>query len=127
VAQVPGDDPRGQDLQENTKADILADYLNAIYFGRGAYGIQAASQAYFGKNVSSLSPSEGALLAGVIQSPSRWDPAVDLPHSVERWTFVTDGMARQGWLTPEQRAAARFPSPSRRSGSPAGSPPTTGA
>ena len=95
--------------QENTKADILADYLNAIYFGRGAYGIQAASQAYFGKNVSSLSPSEGALLAGVIQSPSRWDPAVDLPHSVERWTFVTDGMARQGWLTPEQRAAARFP------------------
>jgi membrane peptidoglycan carboxypeptidase len=95
--------------QENTKADILADYLNAIYFGRGAYGIQAASQAYFGKNVWELSPSEGALLAGVIQSPSRWDPAVDPQHSVERWTFVADGMLRQGWLTPEQRAAARFP------------------
>jgi membrane peptidoglycan carboxypeptidase len=95
--------------QENTKADILADYLNAIYFGRGAYGIQAASQAYFGKNVWELSPSEGALLAGVIQSPSRWDPAVDPQHSVERWTFVADGMLRQGWMTPEQRAAARFP------------------
>ncbi|HWN36699.1 MAG TPA: transglycosylase domain-containing protein, partial [Pseudonocardia sp.] len=95
--------------QENTKADILADYLNAIYFGRGAYGIEAASQAYFGKNVWELNPSEGALLAGVIQSPSRWDPAVDPQHSVERWTFVADGMARQGWLTAEQRAAARFP------------------
>jgi membrane peptidoglycan carboxypeptidase len=95
--------------QENTKADILADYLNAIYFGRGAYGIEAASQAYFGKNVWELDPSQGALLAGVIQSPSRWDPAVDPQHSVERWTFVTDGMARQGWLTAEQRAAARFP------------------
>jgi membrane peptidoglycan carboxypeptidase len=95
--------------QENTKADILADYLNAIYFGRGAYGIQAASQAYFGKNVWELDPSQGALLAGVIQSPSRWDPAVDPQHSVERWTFVADGMARQGWLTADQRAAARFP------------------
>ncbi|HEX4250467.1 MAG TPA: transglycosylase domain-containing protein [Pseudonocardia sp.] len=95
--------------QENTKADILADYLNAIYFGRGAYGIESASQAYFGKNVWELDPSQGALLAGVIQSPSRWDPAVDPQHSVERWTFVADGMARQGWMTAEQRAAARFP------------------
>jgi membrane peptidoglycan carboxypeptidase len=95
--------------QENTKADILANYLNAIYFGRGAYGIEAASQAYFGKNVWELDPSQGALLAGVIQSPSRWDPAVDPQHSVERWTFVADGMAQQGWLTAEQRAAARFP------------------
>jgi membrane peptidoglycan carboxypeptidase len=95
--------------QENSKADILANYLNAIYFGRGAYGIQAASQAYFGKNVSELNSSEGALLAGVIQSPSRWDPAVDAPHAVERWTFVMDGMARQGWLTADQRAAAKFP------------------
>ena len=95
--------------QENSKADILANYLNAIYFGRGAYGIQAASQAYFGKNVTDLSVSEGALLAGVIQSPSRWDPAVDAPHAVERWTFVMDGMARMGWLTADQRAAARFP------------------
>jgi membrane peptidoglycan carboxypeptidase len=95
--------------RQSSKPDILGDYLNAIYFGRGAYGIQAASQAYFGKDVGQLTPSEGALLAGVIQSPSRWDPAVDPQHAVERWTFVIDGMSRQGWLTPEQRAMARFP------------------
>jgi membrane peptidoglycan carboxypeptidase len=95
--------------QQSSKAEILGDYLNAIYFGRGAYGVQSASQAYFGKNVRELTPAEGALLAGVIQSPSRWDPAIDQPHAVERWTFVMDGMVRQGWLTPEQRATARFP------------------
>ncbi len=95
--------------QENTKDQILGDYLNAIYFGRGAYGIQAASQAYFGKNVQDLTVAEGAVLAGVIQSPSRWDPAVNPDRAVARWNFVLDGMVAQGWLTPAQRAAQRFP------------------
>ena len=95
--------------QQSGKDEILGNYLNAIYFGRGAYGIQSASQAYFGKNVSDLTPSEGALLAGVIQSPSRWDPAINPQRAVERWTFVMDGMVQQGWLTPQQRAEARFP------------------
>jgi membrane peptidoglycan carboxypeptidase len=95
--------------QERSKDEILADYLNTIYFGRGAYGIQSAAQAYFDKNVQDLTPSEGALLAGLIQSPSRWDPAVSPDHSVERWTFVLDGMVSQGWLTPAERAAAHFP------------------
>jgi peptidoglycan glycosyltransferase len=53
--------------QERTKDEILADYLNTIYFGRGAYGIQSAAQAYFDKNVQELTPTEGALLAGLIQ------------------------------------------------------------
>lgn len=95
--------------QRYTKPEILANYLNAIYFGRGAYGIQSASQAYFGKNVNDLTVSEGALLAGLIQSPSRWDPAINPEHSRERWNFVMDGMVRQGWLSPEQRATAQFP------------------
>jgi membrane peptidoglycan carboxypeptidase len=95
--------------QERTKDEILADYLNTIYFGRGAYGIQSAAQAYFGKGVQDLTPPEGALLAGLIQSPSRWDPAVSPERAVERWTFVLDGMVAQGWLGPEERAAARFP------------------
>jgi peptidoglycan glycosyltransferase len=95
--------------QERTKDEILADYLNTIYFGRGAYGIQSAAQAYFGKGVQDLTPPEGALLAGLIQSPSRWDPAVSPERAAERWTFVLDGMAAQGWLGPEERAAARFP------------------
>jgi membrane peptidoglycan carboxypeptidase len=95
--------------QQSSKDNILADYLNAIYFGRGAYGIQSASQAYFGKNVWELTPSEGALLAAVIQSPSAWDPAVNPQHALERWTFVMNGMVQQGWLSRDQRAAARFP------------------
>jgi membrane peptidoglycan carboxypeptidase len=95
--------------QERTKDEILADYLNTIYFGRGAYGIQSAAQAYFDKNVQELTPAEGALLAGLIQSPSRWDPAVSPERAVERWDFVLDGMVSQGWLTPADRAAAQFP------------------
>ncbi|WP_308016898.1 biosynthetic peptidoglycan transglycosylase [Pseudonocardia sp. ICBG162] len=50
--------------KEMTKEQILGNYLNAIYLGRGAYGIQAASQAYFGKNVQDLNASEGAMIAG---------------------------------------------------------------
>ncbi len=50
--------------QERTKDEILGDYLNAIYFGRGAYGVEAAARAYFDKDVQSLTPEEGALLAG---------------------------------------------------------------
>ncbi|MBW0118033.1 penicillin-binding protein [Pseudonocardia sp. KRD-169] len=95
--------------QERTKDEILGDYLNAIYFGRGAYGIQSASQAYFGKPVQLLDPSEGALLAGLIQSPSRWDPARNPDRAVERWNFVLDGMVAQGWLGAPERATVQFP------------------
>jgi membrane peptidoglycan carboxypeptidase len=95
--------------QERSKDEILGDYLNTIYFGRGAYGIQSAAHAYFGKNVGDLTASEAALLAGVIQSPSRWDPAVNPEKAVERWDFVLDGMAAQGWLAPAEREQARFP------------------
>ncbi len=95
--------------QERTKDEILADYLNTIYFGRGAYGIQAAAQTYFGRGVQDLTPTEGALLAGLIQSPSRWDPAVSPERAVERWNFVLDGMLAQGWLTAADRSAVRFP------------------
>ncbi|MGD9987052.1 transglycosylase domain-containing protein [Pseudonocardia sp.] len=95
--------------QERSKDEILGDYLNAIYFGRGAYGIQAASQAYFGRNVEQLTVSDGALLAGLIQSPSRWDPAIDPAKSLQRWQFVIDGMASQGWITAADKAQVRFP------------------
>ena len=97
--------------QEQTKDQILENYLNVIYFGRGAYGIQAASQVYFGKDVKDLTVSEGAMLAGMIQSPSRWDPAKNLPKSTERWNFVLDGMVAQGWLPAAERAKQQFPAP----------------
>jgi membrane peptidoglycan carboxypeptidase len=95
--------------QQRSKDEILGDYLNAIYFGRGAYGIQSAAHAYFGKPVSALTPAEGALLAGLIQSPSRWDPALNPEKAEQRWNFVLDGMVAQGWLPRAERDAAMFP------------------
>ncbi|MGH3999307.1 MAG: transglycosylase domain-containing protein, partial [Pseudonocardiaceae bacterium] len=106
--------------KQNSKDQILEDYLNTIYFGRGAYGIQAASQAYFGKDVQSLTPSEAAVLAGAIRSPSRLDPAKDPQLAQERWSFVLDGMVAQGWLSQAQ-AATRYPAtiePGQAPGSP---------
>ena len=95
--------------RQNTKQQILEDYLNTIYLGRGAYGIQAAAQAYFGVDATKLTVSQGALLAGLIQSPSRWDPATDLDMATKRWNYVLDGMVAQHWLGPQERQAARFP------------------
>jgi membrane peptidoglycan carboxypeptidase len=95
--------------REKTKDEILENYLNTIYFGRGAYGIEAAAKAYFNKSVDQLSVSEGAMLAGIIQSPSRWDPAKNPERSAERWNFVLDGMVEQRWLDPGERATQTFP------------------
>jgi membrane peptidoglycan carboxypeptidase len=95
--------------REKTKDEILENYLNTIYFGRGAYGIEAAAKAYFNKSVDDLSVSEGAMLAGIIQSPSRWDPAKNPERSQERWNFVLDGMVEQGWLDRAERAGQTFP------------------
>ena len=63
--------------REWSKDQVLQSYLNIIYFGRGAYGISAASKAYFDKPVEQLDVAEGALLAALIQRPSTLDPAVD--------------------------------------------------
>ncbi|WP_343946173.1 transglycosylase domain-containing protein, partial [Pseudonocardia zijingensis] len=95
--------------REKTKDEILENYLNTIYWGRGASGVQAAAKAYFDKDVSELTVSEGAMLAGVIQSPSRWDPAKNPERSQERWNFVLDGMVEQGWLDKAERDAQTFP------------------
>ncbi|MEV1295134.1 transglycosylase domain-containing protein [Pseudonocardia sp. NPDC049635] len=94
---------------QKSKDEILNDYLNAIYFGRGAYGIESASLAYYGKPAAELTPSEGALLAGIIQSPSNWDPANAPDRARQRWAFVLDGMSQQGWISREDREAAQFP------------------
>ncbi|MGH3722290.1 MAG: transglycosylase domain-containing protein [Pseudonocardiaceae bacterium] len=107
--------------KRESKDRILEDYLNTIYFGRGAYGIQAASQAYFGTNVQNVTVSQAAVLAGAIRSPSRLDPAKDLPQAQARWNFVLDGMVEKGWLSPADRAGARYPetvAPSQAPGEP---------
>ncbi|HOW93702.1 MAG TPA: biosynthetic peptidoglycan transglycosylase, partial [Mycolicibacterium fallax] len=95
--------------REWSKDEVLEAYLNIIYFGRGAYGISAASRAYFDKPVEDLTVSEGALLAALIQRPSTLDPAVDLEGAQERWNWVLDGMVTIGALSEQDRAAQVFP------------------
>lgn len=92
--------------RSRSKDWILGQYLNTVYFGRGAYGIQAAAQAYFRKDVGALTPAEGALLAGLIQAPSYLDPA--LGHTARtqaRWRYVIDGMMATGVLPKGPRPA----------------------
>lgn len=95
--------------RSQTKDEVLEDYLNTIYFGRGAYGIQAASQAYFGKDVADLSVAQGAVLASVIRAPSSYDPdeGKDAKQALETRTldYVIPGMVEQGWLGEADAAA----------------------
>jgi len=97
--------------RQRDKSEILADYLNTIYFGRGAYGIEAASKAYFGRGVKAedLTVEQGAVLASSIRSPATYDPVKHRDRARERWDYVLDGMVEQDWLSAEDRAAARYP------------------
>ncbi len=99
--------------QELSKDDILENYLNIIYFGRGCYGIEAAAQCYFGpgKTAKNLTPSEAAYLAGIINGPELYDsgtPAA-VAAAKARWTYVLNGMVTEGWLTQAERDRAVFP------------------
>ncbi len=102
--------------REKSKDYILEGYLNTSYFGRNAYGIQAAAQAYYGKDVNKLTTSEGAYLATLLNSPSAFD-VVSHPQSrdraLARWNYVLDGMVKKKWMTPAERAAAVFPEPGK--------------
>ncbi|MEV5840315.1 transglycosylase domain-containing protein [Nocardia sp. NPDC052112] len=92
-----------------SKDDILAAYLNTIYYGRGAYGISAAAKAYFDKSVPDLTRAEGAVLAAVIRTPSILDPETHLTELTARWRYVLDGMVEMGSLAPGDRDATVFP------------------
>jgi membrane peptidoglycan carboxypeptidase len=89
-----------------SKEDILEAYLNTIYFGRSANGIVAAAKAYYGKELKDLTPSEAALLAGMIQSPGKYK---DDAYMHRRWTYVIGQMSEKGWLSPADRQAAQYP------------------
>jgi membrane peptidoglycan carboxypeptidase len=95
--------------RQYSKDQILESYLNTIYFGRGAYGIEAAARAYFGVSVDKVSVAQGALLAAVIKSPEYYDPAVTPSAAKARWQYVVDGMVSTGKLGQEQAAALKFP------------------
>jgi membrane peptidoglycan carboxypeptidase len=79
------------------KNQILERYLNTVYFGRGAYGIEAAAMAYFDTTVDRLTPAQGAVLAAVIKDPTNFDPAVDPTGARDRWHYIVATMAKLGW------------------------------
>ena len=95
--------------REQSKDEVIGAYMNTIYFGRGAYGIDAAAQAYFGHGADQLTLSESALLAAVIPAPSAWDPAVNPDKAKERWERDLNLMVEDGWLSQSERNAAVFP------------------
>ncbi|WP_333586923.1 transglycosylase domain-containing protein [Phenylobacterium sp.] len=89
-----------------SKKEIMELYLNRVYFGGGAYGIEAASQRYFNKPASQLTIGESALLAGLMKGPSRYSPVSATDRAARRATIVLDEMVRIGAITPEQRTEA---------------------
>lgn len=91
------------------KPDILKAYLNTAYYGRGAYGIHAASEAYFGKKPKDLTAEESAVLGGMVQKPTQNDPRVNAESATKRWNYVMDQMVKNKWATPERRASAQMP------------------
>ena len=101
--------------REVSKDDILTGYLNSVYFGRGAYGIQSAAQAYYGVDVERLTLEQGAYLAVLLNAPSANDVR-DISEAgrrrvLARWNHVLDAMVEEQWLDPVRRAGMVFPEP----------------
>ncbi len=82
-----------------TKQEILESYLNQIYFGQGAYGVQAAAKTYFNKDVKDLDLNECAMLAGIPKSPNYYSPFVNLAAAKERKNIVLDQMEKYGYIS----------------------------
>ncbi len=93
-----------------TKEQIFTMYCNQMYWGHGAYGVEAASQLYFGKPVSDLTLGEAAMIAGIIQGNVRQSPYVNMPAAVTRRNYTLRRMATEGYITEaEAEAEARKP------------------
>ncbi|WP_081866478.1 transglycosylase domain-containing protein [Blastococcus sp. URHD0036] len=107
---------------EYSKDEIFENYLNTIYFGRGAYGIEAAANTFFGVPAANLTAEQGAVLAVLIRNPSGNDPEVNPEGATSRWERVLDAMQEEDWLTADQRAAAVYPPVLPRAGSNLGIP-----
>ncbi|MGV3650383.1 MAG: transglycosylase domain-containing protein [Devosia sp.] len=94
-------------LERNyTKEDILELYLNRVFFGHNSYGIEAASQTYFGKSARNLSLGEAAILAGSLQAPSRLNPRSNPEASATRARLVLGAMAEEGYISQAEADAA---------------------
>ncbi|MGY5126851.1 transglycosylase domain-containing protein [Streptomyces nigrescens] len=98
-----------------SKENILAGYINTSYYGRGAYGIQAAAQAYYGVDVEKLTVSQGAYLASLLQAPSQYDwtsaTKAGQKRVKERWAYTLDNMVEMKWLPAADRAKQKFDVP----------------
>jgi len=90
-----------------TKEQILELYLNRVYFGGGAYGIDAASRKFFGHGADHLSLGEAAIIAGLVKAPSNYSPTADVEAARSRSGVVLDTMAKNGFITPELAATVR--------------------
>ncbi|AZM60265.1 MULTISPECIES: transglycosylase domain-containing protein [unclassified Streptomyces] len=108
--------------REKSKDYILAGYINTSYYGRNAYGIQAAAQAYYRVDAEDLTVEQGAYLAALLQAPSQYDWAVASENTKklvqQRWNYVLDNMVEEGWLERSERSGMKFPVPKEPKGDP---------
>lgn len=95
--------------QTQDKNTVLCNYMNTIYLGRGAYGIQAAAKAYFGVEAKDLTLSQAAMLAGIIPAPSSWDPAIMPKEANIRFKRVLRIMLKDKYITSEEYKNAKMP------------------
>ncbi len=89
-----------------TKDEILERYLNTIYFGRGAYGVETASEEYFGISASDLTLEQSAVLAAIINAPGNYNPETNMDALQDRYAYVLNAMFEEGYITAEERDAA---------------------
>jgi membrane peptidoglycan carboxypeptidase len=95
-----------------SKDQILENYLNTIYFGRGSYGVQTAAQQYFNRNAHQLSISQSAVIASILRSPGYYDPSLSKENAVRlenRFAYVIQGMLDKNWITEAEAKDAKLP------------------
>ena len=95
-----------------SKDQILENYLNTIYFGRGSYGVETASQQYFNRSAKQLNLAQSAVIASILRSPGFYDPQYsenNMKRLQARFQYVLDGMVKAGWITEAKAKATKFP------------------
>ena len=105
--------------QQYTKNEILEMYLNFVYFGNGAYGIEAAAQSYFDKTTGELTIAESALIAGILKAPGNYAPHINLEKSITRRNLIISEMLKYNLISNEQAAEAKAEIPDLKISRPA--------
>lgn len=95
--------------QQQSKDEVLANYLNTIYLGRGNYGVETAAQDYFHEPASQLNVAQSAMLAAMVQRPGAADPGEDPGEYKPRFNYVLDNMVDEGYITKQKRRTIKFP------------------